>query len=117
MAQTDHVAAFQDFKGQVLDGISSHFPVKGRTQTLELESFDVKDAPLHSDDIQAQHTAKVTGKSWAAPIYGTFKLVDNATGKVLDRHKIRLADLPMATRRHGYIFYGQEYQATNQWEL
>jgi DNA-directed RNA polymerase subunit beta' len=117
MAHLDHKEAFEDFKARVLEGITTHFPVRGRLQTLELEGLEVKDDALHADDIRGQHAAKLEGKSWAAPVLATLKLVNNQTGQVVDKKRVRVADLPMVTRRYSYIVDGQEYQVDNQWQL
>lgn len=117
MAHLDHAEAFEDFKGRVLEGIKENFPVRGRTQTLELEELFVKDDALHADDIRAQHKAKLDGRTWAAPVYGMMKIVDNKTGEVKDRRKVRIGEVPMITRRFSYIVDGQELQADNQWQL
>ncbi len=117
MAHLDHKEAFDELKTRVLDGLRSHFPVNGRLQTLELEDLEVRDEAFHSDDIRGQLTAKTTGQSWSAPVYGTMVLRNNESGKVVERKKIRLADIPMMTRRYSYIVDGQEYQVDNQWQL
>jgi DNA-directed RNA polymerase subunit beta' len=117
MAHLDHKEAFNEFRERVLEGIKTHFPVQGRTHTLELDGLEVKDEGLHADDIRAQHQAKVSGESWSAPVWGNMVLRDNATGKVTERKKVRLAELPMTTRRYSYIVDGSEYQVDNQWQL
>jgi DNA-directed RNA polymerase subunit beta' len=117
MAHLNHKEEFRELKEQVLAGIKANFPVKGRTNTLELEDLEVKDEGLHADDIRAQHLAKVSGETWSAPIWGNMVLKDNATGKVTERKKVRLAELPMTTRRYSYVVGGTEYQVANQWQL
>jgi len=70
------------------------------------------------DDIHDQKRARMRGKTWAVGIYGDVDLVDNATGKVLDRAKgVKLLNLPKITRRYSYIVEGTEYQTDNQWRL
>jgi len=116
MARLDPSESFADFRDRTLEGIRSHFPVKGRTQTLELDDLEVDSAGMESDDIRGQHRAKVEGASWSAPVYATMSLRDNETGKA-KKQRIKLAELPMMTRRYSYIVNGQEYQVDNQWQL
>lgn len=117
MAHLDHQKGYDEFKERVLEGIKQHFPLKGGLQTLELENLDVADHDYDPDAIRDQHKAKVGGVTWAAPVYGTFVLKDNKTGDVVDKRRMRLADLPLITRRYSHIIDGKEYQVNNQWQL
>lgn len=116
MAHLDPKEAFEHFRDRTLEGIQTHFPVKGKLQTLHLDKLEVDDN-LHPDDLRAQHKAKVEGGSFAVPVYGHLKLTDNATGKVISQRKIRLAEVPKMTQRYSYVLDGQEYQIDNQWQL
>jgi len=116
MAYLDPQEASAHFQSRVLDGIRTHFPLQGRGQSVHLKDLEVKD-DLSADDIRSQHKAKMDGGSWTVPVYGHLELKDNETGKVLDSHKIRLAEIPKMTRRYSYIMGGQEYQIDNQWQL
>jgi len=116
VAYLDPSEASEHFQSRVLDGIRLHFPLQGRTQSVHLKELEVKD-DLHPDDIRAQHKAKIEGGNWTVPVYGHLELRDNETGKVLDSHKMRLAEIPKMTRRYSYIMGGQEYQIDNQWQL
>ena len=84
MPYLDPQEAFEHFSGKVVDSIKQHFPVKGRLQTLHLDNLEVRDQ-LHPDDVRSQQKAKTEGSTWAAPIYGTFSLRDNETGKVIEK--------------------------------
>ena len=116
VAYLNPTEAFQDFQTQVLEGVRQHFPIKGRVLSLHLNDLEVDDA-LHSDDLRAQHQAKLNGKTWAVPVYATMSLRDNETGKEVDKKRIRLLELPKPTSRYSYIVDGQEYQVDNQWQL
>ncbi len=116
MAYLNQKEANDEFQDQVFAGIKSHFPVEGRNQTLELESLEAK-KDLDPDDLREQHKAKVDGETWSTPVYGTLVLRDKESGKVKDRKKIRMADLPGMTRRYSYVVKGQEYQVDSQWQL
>ena len=116
MSYLDPQEAFEHFSGKVVESVKQHFPVKGRLQTLHLESTEIRDT-LHPDDIRSQHKAKNDGSSWAVPLYGTFALKDNLTGKTVERRTVRIADIPKMTKRYSYIVGGQEYQMDSQWQL
>jgi DNA-directed RNA polymerase subunit beta len=117
MAHLNYKDAFKDLQQQVFKGIESHFPVDGRLQTLELEGLEVDDSGMESDDIRSQKAAKMDGTTWSAPVFATMALKDNTTGKVKQRRKLKVADIPLVTRRHSHIVEGQEYQIGNQWQL
>ena len=116
MAYLDPNEAFEHFKTQVLSGIQTHFPVEGKTQTLELNKLEVRD-DLHPDDLRKQRDAKVGGETWSVPVYANLTLKDKTTGKVLDQRRMRIAEIPRTTSRYSYIIDGQEYQVDNQWQL
>ena len=116
MAHLDPQEASEHFQERVLEGIRQHFPMEGKVQTLSLKNLEVKDN-LHPDDIRTQHRAKMDGGSWCVPVYATLELKDNATGKVIDTQRMRVAEIPKMTKRYSYIVDGQEYQVDNQWQL
>jgi len=108
---------FNVLRDQTVDEIKKHFPLTGAKQSLHLEDVEFGHVPK-ADDIKAQHQAKISGDTWGVPVFGRVTLRDNATGKVLDRRKVKLVDLPKMTRgRYSYIVGGQEYQLENQWQL
>ena len=109
--------AFADLKKNVLSGIQDNFPLAGKKQTIELTGLEVKEDHLDSEDVSSQHQARLDGKSWAAPVFGHLVMKDNATGKVVDRQRVKLADVPKMTKRHSYIIEGGEVQVDNQWQL
>lgn len=117
MAHLDQKKSYEEFKERVLEGIKQHFPLKGGMQTLDLSSLEVADEGYDPDAIREQHKAKINGATWAAPVYGNFILKDNKTGAVLDERRMRIADLPLITRRYSHIIDGKEYQVNNQWQL
>jgi DNA-directed RNA polymerase subunit beta' len=115
MAELDPNASFETFKDRVLEGISKQFPIEGRDRSLVLEGLEVRDN-LHPDDIRAQHEAKVTGNTWAVPVYAKLAL-KGKDGNVIDSRTVRVAELPKMTKRYSYIVGGQEYQMDHQWQL
>ena len=107
---------FDLLKDRVQKAVSSLFPIVGKKNTLELHDVAVVDK-LHSTDIRPQKEAKLAGRSWDVPLEATVSLKENATGKVLDKQKIKLLGLPKITNRYSHIVDGQEYQVDNQWRL
>lgn len=89
----------------------------GKLQSLHLDGLEVHEGDLHADDIRTQLQAKLEGRTWAAPVSAKLTLKDNATGRVVDSKKIRIAEIPLTTSRYSHIVDGQEYQVTNQWQL
>ena len=117
MAHLNHAAAYQELRDKVLAGINDHFPIQGKLKSLSLEGVAVHDEHLGSDDIDGQKAAKLDGSTWSVPVYATMRLTDNATGRIIDRKTMRIAEIPKVTRRHSFILDGQEYQLANQWQL
>lgn len=118
MAYLNVDEAFSHLRDQALEGIRDQFspPIKGKTKTLHLIDLEVDDK-MHADDIHGQQKAKMGEETWGPPVFGTFEIKDNATGEVLSKKRIRVAELPKTTRRYSYIVDGQEYQVDNQWQL
>lgn len=98
--------------------IERQFPVVGRYQTLELVGpLKIQDE-LDDQDFPAQKIAKLSGKSWQVPLYGTFRLVDQKTGNILDTAKdIKVANIPKLTDRFSMLIDGNEYLTMNQFRL
>jgi DNA-directed RNA polymerase subunit beta' len=111
----DH--AFETLKTNTLKAIQSYFPFEGRKQRLVVENLRVDDK-LSSDDIASQADAKDKEGTWGCPIKADIKVVDIATGKVVDTKKSAvLARLPKLTNRYGFIVGGNEYQVDHLFRL
>ena len=116
MPALNPIAAFENLKARVGKAISAQFPYVGKLHRLELVSLDFRDAgdsatdPLHVDNVTSQLETKLVGGTWAVPVRARLRLVEIATGKVLDETTITLARLPKITRRYSYIVEGHERQ-------
>jgi DNA-directed RNA polymerase subunit beta' len=98
--------------------IKSQFPIQGRYQTLELVGPLTIQDDLDDQDFPAQREAKLSGRSWQVPVYGTFRLTDNKTGNVIDEAKdIKVANIPKLTDRFSMLIEGNEYTTMNQFRL
>lgn len=104
-------------KDGTVNAVKDIFPITGKTNTLRIVDA-YSDSDKHVDSIQSQRKARVTGRTWSTGIYGDFELVDNKSGKVIDRKKkVKLLSLPHITKRYSYIIDGNEYQVDKQWRL
>jgi DNA-directed RNA polymerase beta subunit/DNA-directed RNA polymerase beta' subunit len=112
MAEHSPRSAFDALKNNVVGQISSYFPFKGRLRTLKLDKVWVDDK-VSVDDIRSQVAAKDNERTWGVPVKAVVSLVDNRTGKVIDRSTKTLAVLPKVTPRYGFIVNGTEYQVDN----
>jgi DNA-directed RNA polymerase subunit beta' len=100
-----------------VEKINGFFPLVGKKHTLVAKKL-YSGGDVSIDDIPSQKKARLRGRTWAQGIYGDFDLVDNATGKTVDRvTKLKVAGIPKITRRYSYIVDGTEYQVDNQWRL
>jgi DNA-directed RNA polymerase subunit beta' len=110
-------ASFDTLKKNVVESIQSYFPFEGRKQTVIVENVRVDDN-LAADDIQSQLEAKDKEGTWGVPIKADIKLINRATGKVVDEKKNTvLARIPKLTNRLGFIVNGNEYQVDHLFRL
>lgn len=68
-----------------------------------------------NDDFEAQKNAKIQGLSYTKPVYATIELVRG--GKVVDRSRLKVLDLPQVTARGTYVVGGNEYSFPMQKRL
>lgn len=117
MSVLDPERVMRTLEERVTNKIKSFFPLTGKKHSLVVRDvFAGKDVDV--DDIHDQKRARLRGKTWSTGVYGNLDLVDNATGKIIDRAEgVKLLSLPKITRRYSYIIEGSEYQVDNQWRL
>ena len=109
--------AFETLKTNTVKAIQSYFPFEGRKHRLVLENLRVDDK-LSPDDVTSQAEAKDKEGTWGCPIKADVKLIDIATGKVVDTKKGQvMARLPKLTNRYGFIVGGNEYQIDHLFRL
>jgi len=102
----------------IVETISAQFPIKGHYQTLELIKPLIISDELDDQDFPGQREAKLSGRSWQVPVYGTFRLIDNKTGNIIDQIKdIKVANIPKLTDRFSMLIDGNEYTTMNQFRL
>lgn len=108
---------WQAIQEKAQSAIKSNFPIEGRKNTLVLHKTYMDEKATDALDIQSQAKAKIDGATWGAAVFGDVGLVDKATGKEIDRQKIKLVTLPRPTQRYSYIVSGSERQVDNLWKL
>ena len=101
----------------VVAAVSEMFPVEGNRRRIEVSNVRVSGEKA-IDDIRSQRKARMTGRTWAVPIIGDFRIVDKESGRVVgERKNMRVMSLPHITRRFSYIIDGKEYAPDNQFRL
>jgi DNA-directed RNA polymerase beta subunit len=61
-----------------------------------------------------QKKALLEGRTLVEPLRGTVVLKDRKTGKILDKQKQTLAQIPYFTERHTFVMKGTDYTVSNQ---
>jgi len=111
MAESDFFHAgrtYDDLKVKLQAHVQAMFPVEGKKHRLVLKGIEIQDR-LDPADYTSQKDARLQGRTWSVPLNAQLELVDIASGRVLDRGKIKLIDLPRITQRGSYIVGGSEY--------
>jgi DNA-directed RNA polymerase subunit beta' len=117
MRNFDATQQSQSVKTSAVDAVKSIFPVVGKIRTMQLDNVWVEEK-ADLNDYAAQAKTKTQEGTWGVPVYASLSLIENQSGKVVDKApKIRLFLLPMVTDRSSYIVAGNEYQVNNQLRL
>jgi DNA-directed RNA polymerase beta subunit len=111
----DPSAARKLIYGNVLDEARKLQPIANKVHTLQLKDVDY-DGPDHIS-LKEQKRAILEGRTLGRRLRGTWQLMDNATGGVLDERKVTLAEVPHMTHRGTFILNGTEYTLANQMRL
>ena len=99
----------------VLDSLGKRFPVSDGKHRLELTNLryaSPQDFPL-----SAQKKAIMANRNLATQLVGKWRLVDEATGGVLDEKEDTVMHVPYYTDRGTVINRGSEYSITSQARL
>lgn len=116
MPVTQHAGrTYEEMKRNLLAHLQQMFPIQGKIHRLELAAVEVQDN-LDPGDYRAQKSARMEGRSWAVPVVARFELKD-MSGKVVDRARMKIVDLPRLTNRGSYIVGGSEYMFPTQKRL
>lgn len=111
----DVAAAIQQ---AALSSIQSLFPVVGTKRRLVLKRVWVEQK-TSIEDKAGMKAAKLSGKTWADPVYAEVELQDAATGRPISpARKLRLMELPaFMPTTYSYLVDGTEQQVRNQIRL
>lgn len=109
---------WESIQRRVIEALTNNFPMEGKRNKLVLNSpLAVDDKVVDHADLKSQEDAKLSGRTWGAPVIADVSLIDKETGQQLDRTKIKLLTLPKPTQRYSYIVDGNEWQVDNLWKL
>ena len=101
----------------LLEEINTHYPIQGDKYSLDVKSLVIDDN-LSSNDYPKQKDIKLKRGTWHVPLYANIELIENESGKVIDRiKKMKIANVPKLTNRFSLIIGGNEYQPLNQFRL
>ena len=105
----------QNIYDQVLDAANNVQPVSNQRHTLRLSGVQYIDPDKIGK--KAQKEAILGGHTLGRRLRGTWELVDNETGQVVDQRQQVIATVPHLTDRGTYINNGNEYTLRNQQRL
>jgi DNA-directed RNA polymerase subunit beta len=100
---------------RVLESASTLEPVSNDQYTLNLRDVHYMDSDYVP--IKEQKKAILRGETRGRRLRGTWELLDNISGNVIDRKKSVLMTVPHLTGRGTYIHKGNEYTLRNQQRL
>jgi len=91
-------------------------PVSNQTHTLQLVDVDYDDDEKEIS-LADQKRALLEQRNLRRSLRGTWQLVDNASGTVLDNKRATVAQVPYFSSRGTFIRNGNEYTLSNQMRL
>jgi len=100
----------------LLDKIREIIEVDGNRKKLVVDKIEVV-RKKDDEDFDQIKKAKLSGQSWADPVMADVRLIEKASGMVLDKQRINVASLPRKTQHKTFIVDGTEYQSTGQVRL
>jgi len=111
----DIAATRRNIYDRVLQAAQTAEPVSNQTHTLRLANVKYADPEQYS--IADQKKAILGGRSQGRRVRGTWELVDNATGGVVDSRNQVIFSVPYMTSHGTYVHNGSEYSLRNQQRL
>ena len=111
----DATATRQAIYDNVLTAATTMPPLSNQRHTLRLQEPQYIDPPDYS--LADQKGAILAGRSIGRRLRGTWELLDNETGQVLDSKKSVVATVPYLSQRGTFIHNGVEYSLRNQQRL
>ena len=106
---------YDEMKANLVSYLRTLFPIEGNVHRLELKDVEITDN-LDMGDYKTQKSARMDGTTWSVPVNARFELKDQR-GRVVDRARMKIIDLPRLTNRGSYIVSGSEYMFPTQKRL
>lgn len=100
---------------RVLEATQNIGKLQNSRHTLELTDLNYIDD--ENIPLSKQKLAILSGKSLYRRLRGKWRLLDNATGNILDEKIATVAQVPYMTERGTFILNGTEYNLSSQWRL
>ena len=111
----DAVRMRNNIYNQVLTATQNMQPVSNTRHTLRIADVGYQDPDVISK--RDQKMAILNNMSQGRRLQGTWELVDNTTGSVVDKKRSVIMTVPHATERGTFINNGTEYTLKNQQRL
>ena len=100
---------------RILHAVQTLPPVTNQTHTLRVVNPHYAGPEKYS--IAQEKQAILSGRDLSRPLKGTWELVDNATGAVVDKKDGVLANVPYFTQRGTFVIGGNNYSLAHQMRL
>ncbi len=98
-------------RAQTLASLKETIPVEGSTFSLEVKDMEILEKDF---SIKEQKDAILNRKSLNEAVKATLIIRNNKTGKVIDKGRRTIAQVPWMTPRHTFTVEGNEYSVSNQ---
>lgn len=112
---TDVSALRKGIYDKVREAYASSYPIENQQYRVELTDVDYDDDEPAGYDRQKK--ALISGRSLHRSLSGNWRMIDKATGQVIDERRSRIAQVPHVTERGTFIYNGNEYSMANQLRL
>lgn len=94
-----------------------HSSIAGRKHSLQISNIQFDSLP-DPENYERQKQILNSRGTEGVHMFGDVKLINNATGEVLDeKKKMKIGHVPTATNRYSFILNGKEYIVHNQTRL
>ena len=111
---TDHDKLRESILSSVKGAFASKFPIEDEKVSLRISNLRYNEKRRPEGIAKFKH-ALLSGGTLGVPLHGDVRLVDKATGDVLDEKKNHLlANVPYLTNRGSFVMRGTEYVTFNQ---
>ena len=98
---------YKQFRKAMLREIKNGLQIESDTHRLEATNVAI-DRPLNPSDLDLIKKARLRGRSFADKVNADLALIDRATGRVLDKKRVHVADIPVQTPFKTYLADGEQ---------